>query len=214
MKTSVVILRDLNGVSVRQDSKTSFFNANDLLDLYNQSAETQKRMQKYLETRGTKETMAAILSEIQNSPKLGEFENGVIETKRGKNGGTWMHPYLFIDFGMWLSPKFKVTVLKWVYDNLIKFRNECGDSFKEVNEALFDQKPNLSPFEYANEARMINKLVFGSPQKGQRNGATEDQLSLLKSLQKADIKLIKSGLDPYERYERLKEIRETLSMVK
>jgi len=209
MKTSVIMKRDLNGIKIRQDSKTGFLNANDLLDAYNLAGGEKKHLHHYLENKSTRETMAAVLDEIQNTRNSGEFENGVIKAKRGKNGGTWMHPYLIIDFGMWLSPKFKVTVLRWVYDNLISFRNECGDGFKKVNDALFERKPNRSPFSYSNEAKMINKIVFGKPDKGQRNGATETQLSMLKALQKADVKLIESGIDYYERYEKLKEVRDT-----
>lgn len=207
MKTSVIMYRDLNGVSVRQDSKSGFFNANDLLELYNLNSTVRKRIQSYLDLESTKETQAAILKEIQNNKDSGELENPVIESKRGKNGGTWMHPYLFIDFGMWLSAEFKVTVLKWVYDNLISIRNDCGDGFKEVNDALFNSKPNQPPFAYSNEANMINKLVFGRIGKGLRNEATEIQLSLLKALQKADIKLIEKGFDYYDRFEELKKIK-------
>ena len=212
MKTSVIMQRDLNGFKIRQDSKNEFLNANDLLDLYNESNNTKKRIQDYLDNSATRATMAAIQSDILNHANSGDLENGVIKTKRGKNGGTWMHPYLFIDFGMWLSPKFKVTVLKWVYDNLIKFRNDCGNVFKQVNDALFDQKPNRAPFEYANEAKMINKLVFGKPDRDQRNLATEFQLQLLKALQKSDIKLIEQGLDYYDRFEKLKEIKNMFLM--
>jgi len=46
---------------------------------------------------------------------------------RGKNGGTWMHPILFIDFAMWINPKFKVKVLKFLHDKLIKHRIDTGD---------------------------------------------------------------------------------------
>lgn len=209
MKTSVIMQRDLNGVKIRQDSKTGFLNANDLLNAYNENSKDTKHLHHYLENKSTKETMAAILREFQNTRNSGDFENGVIKTKRGLHGGTWMHPYLIIDFGMWLSADFKVTVLKWVYDNLIQFRNDCGNGFKEVNDALFERKPNRSPFSYSNEAKMINKIVFGRPDAGQRNDATEDQLALLKALQKADVKLVKDGLDYYERYEKLKEVRDT-----
>lgn len=213
MKTSVIMQRDLNGVKVRQDSKTMFFNANDLLDLYNSTSGEQKRLQNYLDNQSTKDTESAILREIQNNSKESEFENGVIQTKRGKNGGTWMHPYLFIDFGMWLSADFKVTVIKWFYDNLIQLRNDAGDSFKDVNKALFEMYPTSTHFAYANEAKMINKLVFGKPDKDQRNLATEKQLALLKALQKADIHLIAKGLDYYERYEKLKEYRESFYLM-
>jgi hypothetical protein len=207
MKTSVIMQRDLNGVKVRQDSKTMFFNANDLLDLYNTTTGSNKRLQDYLDNQNTEETKMAVLKEIQNNANQREFENGVIQTKRGKNGGTWMHPYLFIDFGMWLSADFKVTVIKWFYDNLIQLRNDAGDSFKDVNKALFEKYPNKAQFLYSNEATMINKLVFGTTEAGQRNLATEQQLALLKALQKADIHLIEQGLDYYERYEKLKEYR-------
>jgi len=210
MKTAVIMQRqEMNGFSIRQNSKSQFFNATDLVDAYNKNSGGVKRIQHYLDNEATKRFMVALAqAENENNRNSGYLENGLIETKRGKNGGTWMHPYLFIDFAMWLSPEFKVTVIRWVYDNLIKLRNDAGDSFKEVNEALFDKYPSLPPFGYSNEAKLINKLVFGSPDAGQRNLATEDQLNKIKALQKADIKLIKQGLDYYERYEKLKELKE------
>lgn len=211
MKTSVIMHRELNGVNVRQDSKTSFFNATDLIEIYNSKSGNKKRIQNYLTNKSTKDFMSALAqAENLNSWNSSDLENGLAITKRGKNGGTWVHPYVFIDLAMWLSPEFKVTVIKWVYDNLIKLRNDAGDSFKEVNEALFNAQPNSPPYVYSNEARMINKVVFNNPQSGQRNTASEEDLIMLKSLQKADIKLIEQGLDYYERYERLKQIRDTL----
>ncbi len=211
MKTSITIFRPDNGVSVRQDTKTSFFNANDLLEMYNKKEGSSKAIDAYFRNDSTKRYVEALMQqEDLNTVNSGELENAVVSTKRGKNGGTWMHPYLFIDFAMWLSPEFKVKVVKWVYDNLISLRIESGDSFKEVNQALFDAKPNRPPFEYANEAKMINKIVFGKPDKDQRNNATEEQLALLKSLQKADKQLILDGLDYYDRYTKLIEIKKYL----
>jgi len=214
MKTSVIIKRDLNGVSVRQDSKTSFFNANDLLELYNATnPDRQKRLDKYLENKETHELMDAILEEMHNTTNSGDYENGVIRTKKGKNGGTWMHPYLMMDFGMWLSPQFKVTVLRWFYDNVVLFRNECGSEYKLVTDALFEKDPKTPPFLYSREANMLNTLVFGCARKNQRNKATEDQLALLKALQRADSKLIKDGLGHYERFEKLKELKASFALM-
>lgn len=211
MKTSVIMSRDLNGVTVRQDSKNSFFNATDLINLYNRSSGEQKRIQDYIDNKSTKDFLGALAQDYNvNNANQRELDNGFVISKRGKNGGTWVHPYIFIDLAMWLSPKFKVTVIRWVYDNLIKLRNDAGDSFKEVNEALFNAYPNSPPFAYANEARMINKIVFGDPNPGQRNNATEQELAELKSLQNADIKLIQQGLDYYERYEKLKEVKKVM----
>ena len=241
MKTEVIIYRDLNGVKIRQNHKTAYLNANDLLDLYNSTAEKKKDMFFYFKLKSTKEFIIEVQKDIlQNTDKnkdlvklfdikeentvdkiLGDIqeensnngdslylENSLIITKRGKNGGTWLHPYLFIDFALWLSPAFRLTCIKWLYDKLIIIRDQCGDSFKEVNQALFELKPNTPPWEYSNEAKMINKLVFDKPDKGQRNDATEEQLALLKALQKADIKLIQEGKDYYERFEKLKQVRQ------
>lgn len=35
----------------------------------------------------------------------------VIRTRRGKYGGTWVHPYIFLDFAVWLSPVFKMWAM-------------------------------------------------------------------------------------------------------
>jgi len=214
MKTTVIMVRDLNGISVRQNHKTWFFNANDLLELYNKDKESKKEMWVYMKNKSLKELQEAIIrDEISNTNKsryLNNKEIKTIETKRGKNGWTWMHPIIFLDFAMWLSADFKVTCIKWLYDNLIQFRDDCWNWFKEVNKALFNIKPNLPPFEYSNEAKMINKIVFWKADWWQRDSATEEQLQLLKTLQKADVKLIKEWLDYYDRYRKLIDIKKYL----
>ena len=93
---------------------------------------------------------------------------------------------------------------------MIKLRLDSGDSFKEVNLALSEKGDKVAHWTYANEAKMINKLAFGDPSGGQRDSATEEQLELLGRLQKADEKLIREGLDFYERYEKLKELKKYL----
>lgn len=66
-------------------------------------------------------------------------ENQIVIKKKGRmtfNGKTpdnvWMHPFLFIDFAMWLNPTFKYDVIKFVYDELINYRNEAGDAYREM----------------------------------------------------------------------------------
>lgn len=211
MKTSVILHRMSNDISVRQDSKTKFFNANDLVEAYNSREGTNKRLQDFLDNKETKEYMGAILRDLQNNANQREYENGVIQTRRGKNGGTWMHGYLLMDLGMWLSPEWKLFVVKWFWDNLVEFRVACGDGFIEVTNALMmvNREKRTPHYVYSNEADMLNKLVFGRTGKGMRDKATEQQLSVLKALQKADVKLISSGLDYHDRYEKLKEVKNT-----
>jgi|6_EtaG_2_1085325.scaffolds.fasta_scaffold02812_6 hypothetical protein len=229
MKTAVIMERELNGVKVRQNHKTGFFNANDLLNLHNSRSGTQKRLVDYLSNKQTEEYEKAVIKDIlQNNADSSYLDSGlmkanneepeklrdlVCQVKRGKNGGTWLHPLVFIDFAMWLSVEFKLSCVKWLYDNLIKFRDGCGDGFLRVNEALFNSRPNTRPYTYIAEANMINKLVFGKTDAGQRNEATEGQLKMLSALQKLDIKLIEQGLDYYERYDELKRNKELIKTI-
>lgn len=212
MKTAQIMIRDLKGLPVRQNHKTGMFNANDLLDIYNKrNPDSLKRLDSFLKTQSTQEYMdflAKKLSQPEDSQNVAlqlDFSNtakkrelirpeNVIKTSRGsKNGGTWMYHNLFIDFAMWLNVEFKDWVIDCVSDKLILFRDQAGDSFKEVNTALTTKLGQQRHMEYIKEANMINELVFGNGQGGQRNQATEQELDMLNRLQRADVKLIKEG---------------------
>lgn len=212
MQTAVIMKRDLNGLAVRQNSKTQMFNANDLLEIYNLSSKKKKRIATYLENQSSQEYMEAIANDTDsNSRNSCDLKNGVLLTNRGRvNGGTWMHPYLFIDFAMWLSPEFKLTCIKWIYDHLIQFRNDTGDSFKEMGAAL-KEKDLVRPHYFINEAHLLNKMVFGYEDGGQRNIATEQQLRLMDTLQKADAKLIREGRTFLQRAEALSRLKTLIS---
>lgn len=47
-----------------------------------------------------------------------------------------MHPILFVKFAMWLNPRFEVQVIKFVYDQMLKYRNDAGDAYKELCAAI------------------------------------------------------------------------------
>ena len=79
-----------------------------------------------------------------------------------------------------------------IEDKLIDMRNEAGDRFKEMAQAL-KFSGAASPREYMRECNMINKLVFGSTGKQQRNSADQEQLDMLNKLQKYNAKMIDSG---------------------
>lgn len=215
METNIVMKRDLNWFIVRQNTKNALFNANDLLEIYNKHTGKNKKMEMYVRTAWFQETKEAVLKELNlaenlNTTNMYVLEKDVLSTNRGKvNWGTRMHPYLFIDFAMWLSPEFKVKCIKWIYDNVINLRIGSGDSFKEVNMELRN-KWFVLPTYYKDEANMINFLVFGSMESGQRDTATEKQLDLLERLQKLDTKLIKEWLTFSKRAEKLSEFKDML----
>lgn len=197
--------RQFNGLPIRQNSKTGFLNLNDLLNCYLKDVpKSPKKIDKYLTLNQTKEFAETIresqLEAInQNTQKKGDLISPlvepleVMETKRGKNGGTWVHPYLFLDFAMWLNPKFKLWAMSIIEDKLIELRNEAGDRFKEMNQAL-KKSGIVSPREYAREAVMINKIVFNGESKERRDKATVEELDFLNKLQKFNAHLIEKGI--------------------
>jgi hypothetical protein len=140
MKTEVQMKRQLFGMEISQKSKSELFSATDLVKagtkwrLANQLSEFN--MSAYLDKKSTKE----FINEL--SVKYGE----VLIMGRGRNAQTWVHPLLFIDMALEISPKLKVEVYEWLFDNLIKYRNDSGDSYKEMAAALWQRSSNTREF--------------------------------------------------------------------
>jgi hypothetical protein len=100
-----------------------------------------------------------------------------------------MHPYLFIDFAMWLNPKFKLEVIKFVYDQLIKFRHDAGDNYRKLCNAL----GKFSDVEWSEVGKMLNFVVFDDHEKGLRNKATSEQENDLQQLERDMCRFIEMG---------------------
>lgn len=133
MKTAVVMKRELFGGQVSQHSKTEMFSATDLVKLGNKwriaNDKPMFTMKSWLSNKSTKE----FIGELES--KYGK-EN-VKKSARGKGTHTWFHPLLFIDMALAINPKLKLEVYDWLFDNLIKFRNDGGDSYKKMCGALY-----------------------------------------------------------------------------
>lgn len=212
MKTAVIMKRFLWNREVRQDSKTGMFNVNDLLNIYNMQGKRKKRIEPFMRRKETKELTEAILKRLNSTNNnCCYLESDVIKTMQWRvNWGTWMHPYMFIDFAMWLSPDFKVMCIEWIYDHLLELRNQVWDEYRELSTAI---KKHLAPVNievYKDEAKMINKLVFWTEQRDQRQTASSDQLKLLQTLQKADIQLLSEGKSYTERQASLYRLKQLL----
>lgn len=124
--------RPLANFVVEQRTRDAFFNATSLLKQWNeQTGVTQRHLDKYFASSKTVEFIQTIMKrENLNTPKM------VYLKSRGRNGGTYMHPILFIDFCMWINPSFKYDVLKFVYDKMLTYRNEAGDAYRELASAM------------------------------------------------------------------------------
>lgn len=190
MKTNVVLTRKMGDFDVLQRTSDGMFNATELLKQWNKSKGMKKEIGDYFDNNSSKEFINTIIQKENlnkgNSPYL---------TTRGKNGGTWMHPLLFIDFAMWINPSFKYDVLKFVYDQLIKYRNDAGDAYNEMASAIKKiVQPHFVSDAIRNVAKAINYVVYGNHEKGMRNKVGEEvQTRELYEVERDISKLINNG---------------------
>ena len=113
---------------VTQRTKDEMFNATALLKQWNEHSGSKKELASFFKMNSTEEYIEAIKKDnMAKSPYL---------KSRGKNGGTWMHPYLFIKFAMWINSKFELQVIKFVYDEMIKYRNDAGNAYLDLAKSV------------------------------------------------------------------------------
>lgn len=165
MKTNQEMIRPMGEFRVVQRTKDGFFNATELLKQWNVSNNSKKELKHYFENQSANELINTIVERenlnSRNSAYLGS---------RGKNGGTWMHPILFIDFAMWINPSFKYDVIKFVYDEMIKFRNLAGDAYPSMCRAVRSIMPESIFREKVKDlARSLNIIVYGRHESEMRN---------------------------------------------
>lgn len=155
------------------------FNATDLLKQWNITHSSEIRN---LDNFWKTTNLPILMSEIAEN-ELGfksvdftHLKSALSSTNKGKyNGGTWMHPVLFVKFAMYLSPKFEYHVLKFVSDQMLKFRNDAGDAYRKLANSI--QKivsPSFMPVAMSNISKAINFVVFGSHETMMRNKVGEE----------------------------------------
>jgi hypothetical protein len=184
MITNQNLIRKMGAFDVTQRTADGMFDTNALLTQWNnQPGMPRRKMVKYLGMSGTTELVNAIETELNPSRKSDHGDNVIVKTIKGKNtingrtpDSVWMHPYLFIDFAMWLNPTFKVKVLKFVYDELIKYRNEAGDSYREMSAAIKTiVKPDYLGLSIRKVAQAMNIIVYGEHTQMIRNTQADEK---------------------------------------
>jgi len=169
MKTQVLMKRTLFGSEISQQSKTGFFNANELVGAGNKFRAINNlsiiRLQDWLNLPSTKE----FIEELKDN--LGE---DVKKATRGRAGITWIHPYLFIDLALYISPKLKIEVYGWLYDELLKYRNLSGESYKKMTGALWSNATNKTTFHKS--IKQVAKIIKNACEVKDWESATELQL--------------------------------------
>jgi hypothetical protein len=155
-----------------------------------------------------------------------------IYSKRGKYGGTYAHKDIAFEFAMWISPEFKIYIVKEFQRLKEEEQKQLGWSAKrelaKINYRIHTDaiKQNLIPpeltpaqksFVYADEADMLNVAMFGVTAKQWREAnpdlkgnirdyATINQLICLSNMENLNAVFINDGLPQSERLEKLNKI--------
>ena len=157
-----------------------------------------------------------------------------LQAKAGRYGGTYAHKDIAFEFGMWISPEFKIYLIKEFQrlkeEEQRKLANPWNvhRTLAKVNYRIhtdaiqsFIIPPKISKAQmgitYANEADLLNMALFGLTAKqwreanpGQegnvRDFATIEQLLVLANLESMNAELIHMGLTQHDRLQKLNEM--------
>jgi hypothetical protein len=205
MKTNQNLIRKMGDFDVIQRTSDGYFDANNLMLQWNSNSKNpQRKMTEFTESATTKEFIEALKNEMSKGENSLIVDFQPIKKIKGKaksRGGrlpdkVWMHPFVFIDFAMWINPTFKVKVVKFVYDELIRYRNEAGDAYKDMTGAIASIVSNKKelPVCIKKVARALNYIVYNSHERELRNKqAEENKARELAELEKDIAKLINQG---------------------
>lgn len=154
----------------------------------------------------------------------------------GRYGGTYAHVDIAFEFGMWISPQFKLYLIKeyqrlkqiennqynleWNVKRLISKTNYNihTDAIKEV--IIPQSKPWQKSFEYAKEADLLNLAIFGMTAKewkeqnperdkngeNMRDSASIVELIVISNAESLNAEMIKDGKSKQERFEKIQQM--------
>lgn len=190
MTTNQKMQRRMGSISIYQRTKDGFFDATSLLREWNSQTGMQKQVAHYFELSATQEFVSTIMQRENLKERKSVFIIG-----RGKGGGTWMHPLLFIDFAMWINPSYRYDVLRFVFDQMLKFRNDAGEAYKEMSAAIATiVDKNLMQQAMKKVAEAINYIVFAAHYPNIRNDhGSEDEMRELFELERRIANAINDG---------------------
>ncbi len=155
-----------------------------------------------------------------------------MQAKAGRYGGTYAHKDIAFEFSMWISPEFKIYIVKEFQRLKAEEQRQLGWSAKrelsKINYRIHTDaiKHNLIPEEvtpaqansiYANEADVLNVAMFGMTAKQWREAHPElkgnirdyasiNELICLSNMENLNALFIEQGLPQGERLVKLNQI--------
>lgn len=179
-------------------TENGWFNATDVAKSYG------KEPSEWLRLPSTVEYLAAL---ERKSGKIPYYT-----TRRGRNGGTWLHPKLGVRFAQWLDVDFAVWCDEQI-DALLRgqhpafdwkrARSDATASGKVMNAVLrlfrLEQGKSTAAHHYSNESRLVNWALTGEFTAIDRNQLDAADLALLAALEETNTVLIGLGWSYPER---------------
>ena len=163
-----------------------------------------KRVDKWLGNQETQDYLTA-LQESSNTPK-----KGYLKTKRGNNGGTWLHPKLAIVFARWLDVRFAVwcdmqidTLIRGQADEhqrvlAIQGKREAGHLLTDVlQDVLMMDGKTPKHYHFSNEHLLVNEVFAGVRGPVDESTLNRTELRRLEALRRRDAIYLARGL-PYD----------------
>ena len=155
-----------------------------------------------------------------------------LQAKAGRYGGTYAHKDIAFEFAMWISPEFKIYIVKEFQRLKEEEQKLIGWSAKRelakinyrihtdaIKQNLIPQEltPQQKSFVYADEADMLNVAMFGKTAKewreenpdlkgNIRDYASINQLICLSNMENLNAVFINEGLSQSERLVKLNKI--------
>ena len=193
-----LIKADFDG-QVMQFNSDSWFNATIAADAFGKDLSNWVRSPETIE----------YIQEL-NSVESTDF----IITKKGRNGGTWIHPDLTVLFARWCSVKFAVWCDQYMKASL-QGRSADADKILSRKEAAIGAKvmfdmlkvsrdesgKETKHFHYANEAKLVNFALTGKYDPIDRDSLSATELDVLASLETRNSVLSGRGVDRETRKE-------------
>jgi len=202
-KTTSVITVDSSPITIISDGDNDFISLTDMAKSKDWEVEPRYTITRWMSNRNTLEFLS-IWEELHNpsfkrnesvavkkdaglnsfnlSPKRWiESTRAIgIKSKAGKYGGTYAHKDIAFEFGMWISPRFKLLLIKefqrlkeseskrlnqhWNYSRFLAKANYKihTDAIKDVLVPLSVLPENLRGIVYADEAELLNMALFNN----------------------------------------------------
>lgn len=213
---------DYQGMMIHA-SRDAWFNATEIAALFGKQVYEWLRLpetERYIAALCERETRKRENADAVNTGKSRFYEVGkshFVISRRGKNGGTWLHPKLAIRFAQWLDVGFAVWCDEQIEALLTsqpvweQHRHDLRTLTKLKNRFIAHNLAaagkDVKPYHFINEALLENAALTGEYKAIDRDALPTEQLAQLEAIQAENTFLIANHVPREQRKARLQTLR-------